>query len=220
MAVDDVYSCKIIGEGREGEWTMNLHYREITPPSESYPTEALATSLTLLFTPVIRAALSASHQVSRFEVHKVSGVKQVASKFSLSITNRVGMRGASAVPANSPVILNLVQEKFPSKHNGVVWMSGVPVDGVLGSNLTALYADTEIKAITDLLVLDVDEQPSGDGIWRLIVLSRKWLVLNPGDYVGASADVVEAAHDVTLGMQRGRGFGGRRRIKPEPVEEP
>lgn len=218
MAVDDVYRCKMIGEGREGEWCMTWHYKEATPAEFGLSTTQIALAAATTLTPVIRAALAASHQVSRFVVSKLGVPRVPATTFSLSSTNRVGLRGAKAHAASSPVVIQFLQVQFDSKRNGQVWLSGIPIDGTVAGTLLALYSDTEIKNVRDNLIVDLEEQPSGAGLWKLVVLSPLFLVQNPGDFSGAAAPVVGASHDPRLGMMRSRGFGGRRRKKKEEVE--
>jgi hypothetical protein len=123
------------------------------------------------------------------------------------------------MPANSPIVFQLLQVLFSPKSNGQVWMSGVPADKTVGGTLLGTYSDGVVKDIRDNLIVNVEEQPSGDGLWRLVVLSRKFLETDPTNFVDASAAVVGATHDVNLGMMRSRGFGGRRRL-PKKEEEP
>jgi hypothetical protein len=217
MAVNDVYRAKMIGEGREGEWNMTLHYKELTPAENGLSTDVIALSLATSLTPVIRAALAASHQVSRWVVTKLGLPRVPASAFSLSSTNRVGLRGANAHAASSPIVIQLLQTLFDQKRNGQVWLSGVPIDGTVAGTLLNTYNDGVVKDVRDNLIVELEEQPSGEGLWALVVLSRLFLINNPGNYSGAAAPVTGSTNDVRLGMMRSRGFGGRRRTKK--VEE-
>jgi hypothetical protein len=217
MAVNDVYRAKMIGEGREGEWQMTLHYKELTPAENGLATDVLALSLATSLTPVIRAALASSHQVSRWVVSKLGFPRAPASAFSLTSTNRVGLRGAKAHAASSPLVIQMQQEVFDAKSNGQVWLSGVPIDGTVSGTLLGTYNDGVVKDILDNLLVEVEEQPSGEGLWALVVLSQKYLDANPGDYNGATAPVLSLTNDPRLGMMRSRQFGGRKRVpKPEP----
>jgi hypothetical protein len=220
MAVADVYRVKIKGEGREGEWQMNLHYRELTEPTAAPGPDALALGAAEHLTGSIRACLSISHQVSRFDVDKLYDDKQPAASHSLLEANRVGLRTLLALPASKPIRLLLLQAVFPSASNGQVFMSGVPAVDVVGNVATSAYLTSVIADLTGDLLANVEED-SGDGLWGLIVLSRKFLIENPGDYEGASADVIQVGVEPRVGTMRSRRFGGRRRKKtviPPPPE--
>jgi hypothetical protein len=122
--------------------------------------------------------------------------------------------------ANSPIVFRLLQSLFSPKSNGQVWMSGVPVDQTVGGTLLGAYSDGVVKDIRDNLIVDMEEQPSGAGLWRIVVLSQLFLETDPTNFAGASAPVEAASHDVNLGMMRSRQFGGRRRLPPPPPEPP
>lgn len=220
MAVEDVYRVRMIAEGREGEWNMTFHYQELTEAENGLGTEALASACAISLTPVLVAAMSSSNQVSRWTCDKLGPPKVPGSTFSLLAASRVGLLSDKAMPANSPIVFQLLQTLFTPKSNGQVWMSGVPADKTVGGTMLAAYSDGVVKDIRDNLIVNVEEQPSGDGLWRLVVLSRLFLETDPTNFPGAAAVVVGATHDVNLGMMRSRGFGGRRRLPPKPEEEP
>jgi hypothetical protein len=220
MAVADVYRVKATCEGREGEWCMTWHYRELTPPSLNHATKQLAEGVADHLTPSLRAMLSLDHQVSRFKVDKLSGTKVPNSTFSLIAANRVGQMLGAALPAAAAIQGKVLQTAFSPKSNGHFWISGIPQDKVDGSVLDATYAITEVSNFLIELIANVPEPSAGDGLWGLIVLSRNWLKDNPGDYEGASADATLTGFDTRLGRMRSRRFGGRRRTKKVVEEEP
>ena len=212
MAVADVYRVRVKGEGREGEWQMNFHYRELTVPTAAPGPDALALGVAEHLTLSLRACISSSHQVSRWDVDKLSGVKEPAASSSLIAASRVGTRSAVALPASKPLRFLLLQAVFPSASNGQVFMSGVAADDTLGNVALAGYTSSVVQTFAGDLLANVEED-SGDGLWGLIVLSRKFLIENPGDYAGASADVIQVGFDPRVGTMRSRRFGGRRRTK-------
>ncbi len=218
MAVADVYRVRVKGEGREGEWQMNFHYRELTVPTMAPGPDALAEGVNDHLTAELRACISSSHQVSRWDVDKLSVVREPAASFSAVAASRVGLRSAVALPASKPLRFLLLQSAFSSASNGQVFMSGVAADDTLGNVALAAYTSSVIQTFADTLITDVEES-SGDGLWGLIVLSRKFLAANPGDYEGASADVVQIGFDPRVGTMRSRRFGGRRRT-PAAIPPP
>ena len=168
---------------------------------------------------MIRAALAASHQVSRWVVTKLGFPRVPAAAFSLTGSNRVGLRGSNAHAASSPLVIQLQQEVFDPKSNGQIWLSGIPIDGTVAGTLLQTYNDTVVKDILDNLLVELEEQPSGEGLWSLVVLSQKYLDANPGEYLEAAAPCVSLTNDPRLGMMRSRQFGGRKRV-PAPLPEP
>jgi hypothetical protein len=220
MAVGDVYRAKVTAEGREGEWSMTFHYQELTSGSLSISTKALSQGLAEHLTPTLRACLSSEHEVSRYQVDKLGGTVVPNATFSLPPATRIGTQVGAALPASSPVVLKLLQSFFPAKSNGQVWMSGVPADAALGSVLIGAYSGGVLSVFLMQLAQNVPEPSAGEGLWRLVVLSRKFLEENPEDFEGASAVVEATGFDPRLGRMRSRGFGGRRRKKKEEEVPP
>jgi hypothetical protein len=191
---------------------MNFHYRELTVPTQDPGPDALALGVAEHLTNAVRACISSSHQISRWDVDKVSGAKEPAASHSLIEASRVGLRTLLALPASKPIRLLLLQSVFSPASNGQVFLSGIPAVDVVGNVATSAYISGPIQSLTGDLLANVEED-SGDGLWGLIVLSRKFLIENPGDYEGASADVIQVGVDPRVGMMRSRRFGGRRRTK-------
>jgi hypothetical protein len=199
---------------------MTWHYQTLTEPSLTLQTKALSEALAEHLTPTLRAMLSDEHQVSRFTVDKLGGTRIPNSTFSLLAANRVGTQVGAALPASAAIQGKLFQTLFTKRSNGHFWISGIPADKVVGSVLDGTYGITEVSNFMIALVANVAEVSAGDGLWRIGVLSRKFLIENPGDYQGALADVVLTGFDIRLGRMRSRRFGGRRRTKKEEEEEP
>jgi len=219
MAVDDIFRVRVTAEGREGEWLMTFHYQELTPSNLGIATKQLSESVAEHLTPELRACISSEHEVSRFQADKLSGTKIPNSTFSLIAASRPGTQLGAALPAHRPAVLKLFQSFFPQKSNGQVWMSGVPSNQVLGSVILDAYFTGVLGTFLLKLAANVPEVSAGEGLWRLVVLSRKHLIANPGDFVGAAAVVDATGADPRLGRMRSRRFGGRRR-GPAPLNPP
>lgn len=202
MAVSDVYSVRYDLEMPSGAASLNFHYQETTPPSSAAATVGLADGVMAQLGGLFRAILSAQCWLTAVQVYKLYDSKQ--SPAAANINDGVGQSPGNALPAQFAAKIGLQQSFFPSNRNGLVWIPGIDEDRVSISQLDAEYRDGPIKAWADQLLLDVTEPAAGDGRWRLIVLSRAWLVLNPGDYPGASADVVGITRFLLTGRQRRR----------------
>lgn len=213
MAVADVYRVRMTAEGREGEWSITLHYQELTEPSLAPGPDALAEGVAEHLTGVISACLATSHQVSRWRVDKLSGTKAPAAHFSLAQSSRGGTNSPLSLPASVAMRFQIFQLVFDQASNGGFHLSGIPADQVLGNVAIAAYTTGVVAAFAGDLLAEVEEESGGDGLWRLGVLSRKFLLANPGDFAGAFADAVSIGFDARTGTMRSRRFGGRRRTK-------
>ena len=220
MAVADVFRVKMSGEGREGEWCMTFHYQELTPANGGISTKQLSEGVADHLTEELRACLSNEHQVARWKVDKLSGTKTPNATFSLVEASRVGLQAGAALPAHRPAVVKLFQVLFPPKSDGQVWMSGIPGVQVNGSVMISAYLLGPMAAFLAKLNTNVPEPSAGEGLWRIVVLSRKFLLANPGDFAGAAADVASTGVDSRLGRMESRRFGGKRRKKIVVEEEP
>jgi hypothetical protein len=193
---------------------MTWHYQTLTEASLNIGTKQLSESVAEHLTPTLVAMLSKDHQVSRFQADKLSGTRHPNATFSLSPANRVGTQAGASLPAGQAIPGKLLQTHFPAASNGHFHISGIPQDKVVGSVVDGTYGITEVANFLIKLGNNVEEVSAGDGLWRIGVLSRKFLVENPGDYEGAFADVVITGWDVRIGRMRSRRFGGRRPTRP------
>lgn len=202
MAVSDVYSAHVDLEMPSGSASLNYHYQETTPPSSTDGPDGLAQGIMADLVPDLRNILSVQTWVTQVRVYKKAVIKETPAHETLN--DGAGLSPGNALPAQFAAKIALLQTFFPSSSNGMVWIPGIDEANVTVSLLDPAYRDVTIKAYTDKLLLDVVEPAAGDGRWRLVVVSRKFLVANPGDWVGASADVTGINRLPLVGRQRRR----------------
>ena len=202
MAVSDVYAVNVDMEMPSGPASLNFHFQETTPPSSLDGPDALAGGVMADIIPLLRLMISAEVWVTQVRAYKKVVVAEPPAHITL--VDGGGLSGGPALPAQFGAKLGLAQTFFPNASNGMVWIPGIDQERVTVSLLDAEYLNGPITNLADQLLLDVAEPSAGLGRFRLVVVSRKFLVLNPGDYVGASADVTGINKFPLIGRQRRR----------------
>jgi hypothetical protein len=202
MAVSDVYAVCFDLEMPSGPASINMHYQELTAPSSTDGPDGVAGGLMADLVPLLRLIMSADTKFVQLRAYKKNGDKETPA--SLTIADGTGLSGGDAMPAQFGAKLVLAQTFFDSVSNGMIWVPGIDEERVTVSLIDAEYLNGPIKNFADQLLVQVEEPAAGDGRWRLVVVSQKFLDLNPGDYVGASADVTGISRLPLVGRQRRR----------------
>ncbi len=202
MAVGDVYSARIDMEMPSGPASMNFHYQETTEPSSLTGPQGLAVGIVTDQFGLIANAISNQCAVTACQVYKKSGNREVP--YQATLVDGVGNENSEALPALNGVRINLLQSFFSARSNGLVWLPGVPRNEVTTSVVDQAFIAANIVPWTTAMLAGVSEPAAGDGRWRLIVISRRFLQLNPNDWEGAAADVTEITVNPIIGRQRRR----------------
>lgn len=209
MTVADIYSATIDLEMPSGPASINLHYQETTPPDTMDGPDALAGGIMDDLVPLLRLIVSAECWVTAVRVYKKVVLKEPPGH--ATITNGVGLSGGDAMPAQFGIKLGLAQVLFENSSNGMIWIPGIDQSRVTVSLLDSEYLNGPIDGFAQELLDDVEEPSAGVGEFRLVVISRKFLLANPGDWIGAAADVVGINKFPLIGRQtrrRTRVIGG------------
>ncbi len=202
MAVSDVYSAHFDLEMPSGPASINFHLQETTPPSSTDGPDGVAGGLMASWVPLLRPIMSAETKFTQIRVYKKNGAKEPPAQ--ASIADGTGQSGGAAMPAQFGAKIVLGQTLFPSSSNGMIWIPGLDEERVTVSLIDTEYLDGVIKNFADNLLLDVVEPAAGAGRWRTVVISRKFLIANPGDWVGAAADMTGVSRLPLIGRQRRR----------------
>ena len=199
MAVADIFSLRVDFEMPTGAASINFHFQETDEPSSLGETEGLAKGFTNVHVPLLVELLSNQCAATQVSVYKKAVIK--TAPYKQSANEQIGQIDSPALPAFNGLKIGLLQAFFASASNGMIWIPGIPESQVLISTVDATYLDGVVKDFTDALLAGVDEFGGGDGTWRLVVISRKYLAANPGDWVGAAADVTGVTRPTTIGRQ-------------------
>lgn len=200
MAVADVFRAEVNFELPDSPCTCHLHYQELTPTdSGKVSTEALADGL---FDGWVGNELPAMMGLEAFvtgvRVYKL-GTPVIPPTFQT--INTPGIRAGDICPATDGVRVGIVQAFFPSKNNGHTTFPGIAEPDQEGNTWENLFMIGVVQALTIALGLPIIESPQ-TGQWRLGVLSREFLKLNPGDFAGAFADATAATATPIVGSVR------------------
>lgn len=202
MSVSDVFSLRLDLEMPSSAASVNFHVQELTPPSSLDAPDSISQHAMLVWAPLIQAFLSDDCAISAAQVYKKSGTDEMPGFATL--VDGVGGQAGPALPAQNGMKIGLLQTFFPSRSNGMVWFPGIPRAKCVTSILDPTYLVNDVKPFTDALLAEVEEPAAGDGRWRLVVISRKHLLANPGDWVGAAADVTGITRFPIIGRQKVR----------------
>lgn len=201
MAVGDVFSLHVDIELPDSMCSVNFHYQEVTSSDSPSPQcEALAIAYMQQLGPDWQGLLSNLVNVTGVRVYKRSQPVAAPAYFT---DRRPGGNAGSPLPANNGLRVGIVQGVHGARSNGLVWIPGVRELDCNGNTFTNAFmtgAAATFSAAIGQLVIETPQT----GQWRLGVLSRKFLVANPGDYAGAFADAIAATVSPIVGSQRPR----------------
>ena len=214
MATGDVWRLVQRIESEEGDHSINLHYQVTTDPTLGADGDRLCVSFWKQVATTFRDAITGRSTVRETRAYKLASPAMTPGWYPGVVAAQEGTQGGEPLPAGNSVGFNLGQVLFPAESNGRVWLPGIPIAGAVGRAIETTFYNTEIAAISLALLTDIVEDSSGDGVWRLVVLSRKELALNPSKPDDASGDVVSVVASPRLGQQLRRAFDYRKR-KPE-----
>lgn len=202
MAVADVFRAEVNFELPDSPATCHLHYQELNPTdSGKVATEALADGL---FDGWVGNELPAMMGIEAFvtgiRVYKL-GLPAIPPTFQTIHTP--GIRAGTTCPATDGVRFGIVQALRSSASNGHVTFPGIAEPDCVGNTWENLFMLGVVQALSIALGLPITESPAV-GQWRLGVLSRKFLDLNPGDFAGAFADATGSTATPIVGSMRTR----------------
>jgi hypothetical protein len=200
MAVADVFRAEVNFELPDSPATCHLHYQELNPTdSGKVATEALADGLYDGWVGnELPAMMGIEARVTGIRVYKL-GTPVIPPTFQTLDTP--GIRAGETMTAISGVRFGIVQAFFPSKNNGHVTIPGIAEPDCEGNTWENLFMIGVVQALAIALGEPIIESPQV-GLWRLGVLSREFLKLNPGDYAGAFADATAATATPIVGSVR------------------
>lgn len=175
MALDDIYQVKLNYENPTGSSSNRLYYREVIARSGiGTDTQVLAQSWDDQLSADLRGVVSDDFHVSSISVSKVTGTLE--PKFRLDLPATAGLRPGPALPANNALLLGLHQSLFAARHNGSMFIPGVPEADTLTSVITAAFAAGQVTTLITALTAQLSEESGGTGRYDLGVING--LILN------------------------------------------
>jgi len=209
--VGDVYALQVKLETREKQATLNFHYLELTPPDDSLDTEALAAAWDFANRSSLTGMLSEECRYIGVNVYRRYTKGSARGQYRPPGGAVPGAIAGDSLPASCAIVMKLGQTLFSPESDGQVWIPGIPESVADSTVVSQAHLDGAVQAFIDTLLPNLPEVSPGTGVFRISVLSRKWLDDNPGDWPGATADVVTIGAKATIGTNRLRAQFFRRK---------
>lgn len=202
MAHGDVYRVQIQLALPDAPGTITFHYQQINATDRGIVgSEALAQAWSDQMNTPFRNLLAFGVVWGGVYVRKL-GFPQEPPGYR--IVQKWGFRpNDDVLPANNALLLNIGQSVFSSARNGRIWIPGIREFESEGNTWKTSYFNGPVAAFSSALIADVAETPNA-GLWRLGVLSLKYLQSNPGDEAGAFATATSIHASRIIATQRRR----------------
>lgn len=205
MAADEIYEVKLHFENPSGSSSCRLFYQEtIIRSGIGTDTQILAQSWDTALSALLRDVIADDFEFPSITCRKMDG--DLEAKFRLDRAAPAGLRPGPALPSNNALLLGLYQGLFPARSNGRMFIPGIAEGDTLIGNLTSAFASTQVTALINGLVAQLDEESGGTGRWDLGVISTKVLDAAPPfkDWAGAFSPVSSVAFNPIVATQRRR----------------
>ena len=193
MAVGEVYNLQLQYLVDARKCTFDLYYKQINSGAEAQITADLNLAFFTDVFPTIPLALSSqvefqclySRHVTAGELPRPAFRGEYFPAWSPSIPDEFqfdpltgGSLGIDALPANSCAVAKLIQNSVTSKHNGRVYIAGIPEEEVQNGQLNTSYFNGAWKAMIDKFALQILTPPLGT-VFDPVVLQASERILNP-----------------------------------------
>lgn len=155
MASGDLFKLNLQYEVDKTICIMSLCYKQSTSAADTHPTVDLAVAWEALMRPLIQAAVTTDFQFSGLFVYGMhpTNILPAFYKFDEGVTT--GTHLGQTIPANVSLVLKLRTLSPSGRHNGRIYLSGMPEDVFNGNDLDATYQSTYIDPILAGLTTDV-----------------------------------------------------------------
>jgi hypothetical protein len=150
MAVGDIYHVQVSIAVRDHHTSFGLYYRE-TGADANFESdcEPLATAVAGLFLGPLIPILGVDAEVSLFTARKIKGIRAIPGNFYPS--DSAGTGATWAMPANTGLRIQQIQNEGPGRHNGAICISGIQRDAQISNSFDAEFIAGVDATITPLL---------------------------------------------------------------------
>jgi len=165
----DLYELTIYYSVEQTECQMSIGYRQDGGSFGVDTATAVCVEFVASFIPTLLATLSSAVQVDEVKFVPITNLTELAG--AAAIVAAPGTLGANPLPANMCGIISIKTNAPNSKHNGRMFVSGLPEDGQFEGQLTG----PQLTALQDwATIIFNDIQPSApeDAEFNPVVISR------------------------------------------------
>lgn len=207
MALNEIYRVTNHYELPTSAASWSIYYREKVAGSTGFiGTERLGDAWFVHFGTTIVDMLSGDCSHPQTVTERVW--EDGEAKHKVNHAAQIGVIPGPSLPNNNAVSISLAQSTLPPKHNGSLFLPGIPESQTNVGNVSQTYFDTELAAFLIKLVLDVPELSAGTGVWEPIVISAQIRDLPvppiPKDWPGAVLPITSVMANPRIGILRKR----------------
>jgi len=207
MAADDIYTVVAQYELPSGYASWKLTYEQnINATATDNSNVVFADAFFTHFGTSIIDLLADDCSQPGFTVRKMTGDPEGA--FRHDNVTQVGQRTGPSLPNNNCIQVSIQQSRAGRKHNGRIYVPGIPEPDSNVGVLKVAYAAAQMAAFVTLLSTQIVEPSAGAGRWSLGVIDQFILNVpppeNPRDWEGAYAVASGITGHVIIATQRRR----------------
>lgn len=207
MAADDIYSVVTQYELPTGSATVKLYFEQtIDQTASGNSNQVFANAYDNHFGDSFRDLLASDCWRVGFSVRKLTGPPDAAFRFDYAA--QAGLRSGASLPNNNCLQVRIKQSTQSRKHDGRIYLPGVPELDTVVAVVTANFAENVYNDLITLMRQEIAEESGGAGRWSLGVIDQA--VLNvptppaPKDWEGAFATSTGVTGHVIIATQRRR----------------
>jgi len=207
MALSDVFSVQQLYESPSGAASLKMYYGETTAhDGADHGTQILAEAFDVHFGSAFLDLLSDDWWLAGLICRKHAVLPQPQHR--LDNTLQVGNRVGPSLPANNCIQIRIRQQVASGKHDGRIYVPGIPEGQTTIGTLNAGFVTIELAALVQKMGNTIAELSAGTGVWSLGVINQTILNAagpgNPKDWVGAFALSTGVTGMVIIATQRRR----------------
>lgn len=207
MTINEIYRVTNHYELPTSAASWSMYYREKVAGDTGFiGTERLCEAFSVHFGTTLIDMLSGDCSQPSLVCERVW--EDPEAKHIINNAVQIGVIPGPSLPNNNAITIQLGQSALPPKHNGSIFLPGIPESETNVGNLSQTYYDTEIAAFLIKLVQDIPELSAGSGIWEPIVISAQIRDIPeppvPKDWPGAVLPVTNVLASPIIGIMRKR----------------
>jgi hypothetical protein len=169
MAINDLFILKINYQCVDAKCVCACAWRHATGPSLPDQAEDILTTFETAAKTKFLACLTSDVRLDNFTCYRVSPLPDLPGFIFYDHTT-VGARSGNSIPANTPMNFFLRTDAANYKHNGHIFISGIPITAVEENRLTGTFISTYANPLA--AVLGNDLVNTGGGHYAPVTLKR------------------------------------------------
>lgn len=150
MAINDLYTAQFRFEGAGSGWTSSMAYRQTDGGNDEDTLTDLAVKIAIFTEDSFKATQVVNVDMTSILVYQVTGANETPGRTRFQQPNP-GDLASNALPMGMASVISWLTDAPNAKHNGRMFIGGVPEGGSDDGQLTAAQITLLDTLITDLL---------------------------------------------------------------------